>query len=206
MHKFYFFALFIIFSLSSVSTLARASSDGFSVELIHRDSPLSPLYNQSKTPLELLQDASLRSLSRTKHFKKASFDQKEVQSIVIPNGGDYLMKISIGTPPVQAFAVADTGSDLIWTQCQPCQQCYPQDNPIFDPRKSSTYKPLSCESQSCQALPRKSCGGSNECRYQYSYGDRSFTIGTLTTETLSFDSTNGGAASFPNSVVWMWSR
>ncbi|XP_027916007.1 probable aspartic protease At2g35615 [Vigna unguiculata] len=36
------------------------------------------------------------------------------------NGATYYMKYSIGTPPFEVVGYADTGSDLIWTQCQPC--------------------------------------------------------------------------------------
>ncbi|KDO42754.1 hypothetical protein CISIN_1g046014mg, partial [Citrus sinensis] len=41
----------------------------------------------------------------------------------------------IGTPPVEILAVADTGSDLIWTQCQPCFLCYKQEASLFNPFK-----------------------------------------------------------------------
>ncbi|KAE8677367.1 hypothetical protein F3Y22_tig00111539pilonHSYRG00037 [Hibiscus syriacus] len=76
--------------------------------------------------------------------------------LLIPSGGIYLMKLSFGTPPVEYFAIADTGSDLIWIQCLPCGQCYPQGSPPFDPRASSTYKEIPCGSDTCQALPGNS--------------------------------------------------
>ncbi|KAE9594006.1 putative nepenthesin [Lupinus albus] len=50
------------------------------------------------------------------------------------------MKFSIGTPKFDVMAEADTGSDLIWMQCQPCKKCYKQTEPVFDPSKSKTYK------------------------------------------------------------------
>ncbi|XWS10366.1 hypothetical protein CRYUN_Cryun39dG0071100 [Craigia yunnanensis] len=86
-------------------------------------------------------------------------DQKAIQSVVIPNGGSYLMKLSFGTPPVEYLAIADTGSDFIWIQCAPCPQtqCYSQGSSPFDPQASSTYQKLSCDSETCQALTRKQC-------------------------------------------------
>ncbi|CAH2060273.1 unnamed protein product [Thlaspi arvense] len=51
----------------------------------------------------------------------------------------YVMKLQIGTPPVEIEAVIYTGSDVIWTQCLPCINCFNQQSPIFDPSKSSTY-------------------------------------------------------------------
>ncbi|CAI0422875.1 unnamed protein product [Linum tenue] len=50
------------------------------------------------------------------------------------------MNISLGTPPFPIVAIADTGSDLIWTQCKPCTNCYKQNAAVFSPNSSSTYK------------------------------------------------------------------
>jgi hypothetical protein len=79
----------------------------------------------------------------------------------------------------------DTGSDLIWTQCKPCSQCYKQPTPIFDPKKSSTFSKLSCSSNLCNALPSSSCSN-NGCNYEYPYGDYSSTQGILGSETFTF--------------------
>ncbi|KHN35117.1 Putative aspartic protease [Glycine soja] len=64
---------------------------------------------------------------------------------VTSNNGDYLMKLTLGTPPVDVYGLVDTGSDLVWEQCTPCQGCYKQKNPMFDPMIDSvtpaTYLP-----------------------------------------------------------------
>ena len=107
-----------------------------------------------------------------------------------PGGGEYLMKVSLGTPPVELLGIADTGSDLTWTQCLPCTQCYKQTLPLFDPRRSSSYKTISCDSDSCNELPRQGCSLKNTCVYSYGYGDRSYTRGDLATETFTIGSSN----------------
>ncbi|XP_028797523.1 aspartic proteinase CDR1-like [Neltuma alba] len=102
------------------------------------------------------------------------------------------MKISVGTPPVERWALVDTGSDLIWFQCSPCPQCYPQNAPFL------------CGLDPCKALPPVNvqgqlypkCGTSNECTYFYSYKDKSCTMGELGAKSVSF----GQAASFPKTV------
>ncbi|KAK9275867.1 hypothetical protein L1049_023140 [Liquidambar formosana] len=193
------FVIVIFFSLPTLP-FTEAKTGGFSIDLIHRDSPLSPFYNHSFTPEESLKNAALRSISRLNHFRQSSIDEKAIESMVIPGEGDYLMKLSIGTPPVEFYAAADTGSDLIWIQCMPCMQCYPQDSPIFNPAKSSTYRELSCGSKPCTKLSRKTCSKTNGCQYYNSYGDGSYTAGDLATETFVFRSTNGEAAAFPTSV------
>src|SRR5438105_1675901 len=53
--------------------------------------------------------------------------------------GEFMVPIQLGTPPQEASIIIDTGSDLTWIQSQPCNKCYTQADPIFDPSKSSTY-------------------------------------------------------------------
>ncbi|XWS10367.1 hypothetical protein CRYUN_Cryun39dG0071200 [Craigia yunnanensis] len=202
MHNPTFLVLNVILSSFVIQiVVATKAASGFSVELIHRDSLLSPFYNGSLTSSELLRKNALHSMERIKNFQSL-IDQKAIQSVVIPNGGSYLMKLSFGTPPVEYLAIADTGSDLIWIQCAPCPQtqCYSQGSSPFDPQASSTYQKLSCDSETCQALPRKQCLNTNDCEYYYSYGDKSYTRGILSTDTLSFDSYNGQKAAFPTST------
>ncbi|KAK8260872.1 hypothetical protein V6Z11_D13G147900 [Gossypium hirsutum] len=200
MHNPHFLVLTAIFSSPVVQPVMGAK--GFSVELIHRDSPISPFYNASLTSSQILRKNALHSMDRLKHFQSL-INQSAIQSAVTPNGGIYLMKLSFGTPPVDYMAVADTGSDLIWIQCVPClqSQCYPQGSPPFDPQASSTYKKIPCDSDSCQALPRYQCSNDvNDCQYSYSYGDKSFTKGILSTDTLTFDDSNGQKTAFPTSI------
>ncbi|KAL3815184.1 hypothetical protein ACJIZ3_016452 [Penstemon smallii] len=94
------------------------------------------------------------------------------------------MRFSLGTPPVETLAIADTGSDLTWIQCKPCIQCFKQKAPVFDPNRSSTYKPVSCTSNACS-----SCDSSNNCNYVVVYGDRSYSRGDIAKETLTLGST-----------------
>ncbi|CAH8266769.1 unnamed protein product [Arabidopsis lyrata] len=106
--------------------------ENLTVELIHRDSPHSPLYNPHHTVSDGLNATFLRSISRSRRFNTKT----DLQSGLISNGGEYLMSISIGTPPSKVLAIADTGSDLTWVQCKPYQQCYKQNSPLFDKKKS----------------------------------------------------------------------
>ncbi|XP_028752470.1 aspartic proteinase CDR1-like [Neltuma alba] len=145
-------------------------------------------------------------MSRANHFGQSSTAETSelVETDIFPNDASYLMKISVGTPPVERWALADTGSDLIWFQCSPCPQCYPQNTPFFVPKSSTTYMSLPWGSDPCNSLPKFSvqgqlypkCGTSNECTYFYSYVDKSYTMGELGAESVSF----GQAASFPRTV------
>ncbi|CAI0432858.1 unnamed protein product [Linum tenue] len=73
-------------------------------------------------------------------------DPSDPDAQLTANNGEYLVNISLGTPPFPIVAIADTGSDIIWTQCKPCTDCYKQVAPLFDPKSSSSYRTVSCSS------------------------------------------------------------
>ncbi|KAM3266772.1 hypothetical protein P3L10_003767 [Capsicum annuum] len=185
------------FHLSLVSC-RRQSVNGFTLDLIHRDFPLSPFYNLSSTPFERLQNAFHRSFSRANSFFKGN-SVNEIQSIITPIPGEYLMKISIGTPPVEIVAIADTGSDLTWTQCKPCILCFQQSRPLFDSNKSSTYTTMSCKDKECTSIGSFSyCGDGNICEYRISYAGQSRTFGDLAFDKFTLPSTSGKNVVIPN--------
>uniref|UniRef100_A0A803M3T4 Peptidase A1 domain-containing protein n=1 Tax=Chenopodium quinoa TaxID=63459 RepID=A0A803M3T4_CHEQI len=191
----------LINSLTLISPTLGALKQGFTTDLIHRDSPLSPLYNPSLDKWERVRKSIRRSFSRVSRYSlSSSVSPNDVVSEVKPARGEYLMEVYLGTPPVKQLGIVDTGSDLIWTQCQPCTQCFKQKLPIFNPRRSTTYKVQSCESKACQALDpnQGSCSRRDTCEYIYTYGDQSHTSGDVAAETFTFKSRNrGNTSSFP---------
>ncbi|KAE8687331.1 putative aspartic protease [Hibiscus syriacus] len=193
--------LFAILVLSSSLCLIDAHNGGFSVELIHRDSVKSPFYNPSETASDRITNALRRSFNRVNHFKPSSVSTKTVEADIIVNSGEYLMNISIGTPGFDIVAIADTGSDLIWTQCKPCSQCFTQEAPLFDPSKSSTYRKLSCSASQCGSFQQSSCSTDDTCQYSVGYGDKSFSRGNLAADTLNLASTTGRPVAVPKTVI-----
>lgn len=158
-------------------------SDRFRVLLRHVDS------GKNLTKLERVQHGIKRGKARLQKLNAmvlaaSTSDSDQLEAPIRAGNGEYLMELAIGTPPVSYPAVLDTGSDLIWTQCKPCTQCYKQPTPIFDPKKSSSFSKVSCGSTLCSALPSSTC--SDGCDYVYSYGDYSTTQGVLATETFTF--------------------
>eukprot|EP00253_Pinus_taeda_P008348 PITA_08348 len=89
------------------------------------------------------------------------------------------MEVGIGEPLLSYSGILDTGSDLIWTQCLPCDYCYNQSSPIYDPIQSSTFMTVPCDSSECQAKPNMGCNAD---------GDDSFSTGTLSIERFTFSS------------------
>ncbi|KAJ4841663.1 hypothetical protein Tsubulata_010997, partial [Turnera subulata] len=65
----------------------------------------------------------------------------------------------------------------------PCPNCYHQVSPIYDPKNSSTYQEVSCESTKCLLLDNQTCK-EQQCRYTLSYQDNSLAEGVLALETF----------------------
>ncbi|KAL5769870.1 hypothetical protein ACOSP7_014024 [Xanthoceras sorbifolium] len=191
--KFSSLILFFFIYLANSSTVA--TNGGFSIDLINRDSPNSPLYNPKETPLDRFNNGFRRAFSRLNRLNmmrtsSSIYPNAAAQTTVASDNGQYLMKFSIGTPPVDIYGIVDTGSDLMWTQCLPCEQCYKQTNPIFNPALSSSYFNLSCQAAQCHLLESVSCSPQELCDYTYGYGSTALTKGVLSTETVTFGSTS----------------
>ncbi|OIW12769.1 hypothetical protein TanjilG_24702 [Lupinus angustifolius] len=135
--------------------------------------------------------ALLRRLSDTvageSSYKAEAFGS-DVVSGMDQGSGEYFIRIGVGTPPRNQYVVIDSGSDIVWVQCQPCSQCYRQTDPVFDPVDSSTFAGVSCGSSICSRIDNAGCH-EGKCRYEVSYGDGSYTKGTLALETLTIGKT-----------------
>jgi hypothetical protein len=126
---------------------------------MHREHPSSPLSTASnKTPRErfvaAVQRSHLRMRAIARHIEDAAVNvgASQFTSPVHSGVGEYLMNIAIGTPPQTFTTIMDTGSDLVWTQCDPCNECYPQKDAVFNPAASSTYQLMSCTNPMCLVL------------------------------------------------------
>uniref|UniRef100_A0A0E0LLL6 Peptidase A1 domain-containing protein n=1 Tax=Oryza punctata TaxID=4537 RepID=A0A0E0LLL6_ORYPU len=149
-------------------------------------------------------DAARRDSHRIAFLSRATADGKATtnssvsfQALLENREGGYNMNLSIGTPPLTFPVLADTGSDLIWTQCAPCTKCFPQPTPPFQPASSSTFSKLPCTSSFCKSMPSsvRTCNATGCVYNNFTYGS-GYTAGYLATETLKV----GDAASFPKVV------
>ncbi|XP_073015802.1 protein ASPARTIC PROTEASE IN GUARD CELL 2-like [Primulina eburnea] len=112
----------------------------------------------------------------------------EVVSGMKEGSGEYFVRIGVGSPARSQYMVIDTGSDIVWVQCQPCRQCYHQSDPVFDPVYSASFSGVSCSSTVCDRVENSGCH-SGWCKYEVSYGDGSYTKGNLALETLTIGHT-----------------
>ncbi|KAL7126030.1 hypothetical protein ABFS83_14G157600 [Erythranthe nasuta] len=195
----YFMLLVIILSFLSFSFLSTAhsltelstESNGFTTDLIHRDSIISPFYNPTSSHQDRIIKALQRSKLRADYFSLSSSASGIIPSAeMIAARGVYLMKLNVGTPPIEIHLYFDTGSIVTWTQCAPCYNCFRQNLPLFNPKASSTYKTVSSNSKTCKSVDGSySRARDNTCSYALTYMNKSYSRGIVSSDTLRFNST-----------------
>ncbi|KAJ6856279.1 hypothetical protein NC651_038006 [Populus alba x Populus x berolinensis] len=181
----------------------RVLNRAASLKVVNRYGPCIPVtgapetINVPSTAEFLLQD-QLRvksfqvRLSRNPSSGVFKEMQTTIPASILPTGGAYVVTVGLGTPKKDFTVLFDTGSDLTWTQCEPCLGgCFPQDQPKFDPTTSTSYKNVSCSSEFCKLIAEEAAHGcnSNTCIYGIQYGSGS-TFGFLATETLTIASSD----------------
>lgn len=141
-----------------------ASNTKSSLHVTHRHGTCSRLTKGKATSpdhLEILRlDQARVNSIHSKLSKKLTDRVRQSQSTNLPaksgstlGSGNYVVTVGIGTPKHDLSLIFDTGSDLTWTQCEPCvQTCYSQKEPIFNPSSSSSYYNVSCSSAACSSL------------------------------------------------------
>ncbi|KAH0868428.1 hypothetical protein HID58_075450 [Brassica napus] len=184
------------FQLNQQDEQIHSPSSSFSLQLHSRASVRGNEHPDYKSlTLARLDRDSARPVITTMY----TTEQQEIEAPLISGttqgSGEYFTSVGIGNPAREVYMVLDTGSDVNWLQCAPCADCYHQTEPIFEPSSSSSYSPLSCDTPQCKALEVSECRNAT-CLYEVSYGDGSYTVGDLATETLTI-----GSASVDNVAV-----
>lgn len=182
--------------LSSLSlpafSLTELTNDGFSIDLIHRDSSISPLYNSTATHWDRISKAIQRSKTRADSFAFRSFAKGTPSPELIVSSGDFLMKLNLGARLSEINGIVDTTSAFSWIQCEPCVRCFRQSVPLFKPSSSPSYKVVPGKSKLCKDLGgRDSILGGNTCRYSLYYLNSSSSHGTISSDILRINSTSG---------------
>ncbi|KAJ0578539.1 putative nepenthesin [Helianthus annuus] len=176
---------------------SRTEKNAIILELHNRDYCSGPRSDWNQRLLKKLLSDQIRvhSLqSRIKILLSNGFNQELSKAQIPLKSGtklqtlNYVVAVRLGGRNVTL--IVDTGSDLTWVQCDPCGSCYNQQEPLFNPIQSPSYKPVLCKSTTCQDLADATgssgvCGfNSSTCNYYVSYGDGSYTHGDLANDNL----------------------
>ncbi|MFS7949080.1 putative nepenthesin [Helianthus anomalus] len=175
-----------------------------SLEVVHKHGPCSKFTKDTVKPLTVEEIFthdqsrvdSIRAKLATNPLNKDTLGSKTTlpaKSGSTIGSGNYIVTVGLGTPKKDLSLIFDTGSDLTWTQCQPCaRSCYSQQEPIFAPSMSTTYTNISCSSTSCSDLISATGNtpgcSSSTCVYGIQYGDQSFSVGFFGKEKLTLTS------------------
>ncbi|XP_023542065.1 protein ASPARTIC PROTEASE IN GUARD CELL 2-like [Cucurbita pepo subsp. pepo] len=174
----------------------KSNHTKFKLKLVHRDE-IPHIHGQHQDFDERIKRDVKRVATLVRRLSRDDTDSSSVQdngykvanfgtgviSGMEEGSGEYFVRIGVGSPPRSQYMVIDSGSDIVWVQCQPCRQCYQQSDPVFNPAESTSYTGVSCGSAVCDRLENAGCHA-GRCRYEVSYGDGSYTKGTLALETL----------------------
>ncbi|CAI9093885.1 OLC1v1029477C1 [Oldenlandia corymbosa var. corymbosa] len=193
--------------LTCKSTASRGPKEKSTLKIVHRSGPcyngesirltLSQILSHDQARVASIQSSRPVSIAETNGIRdrKTSIPNKPGSAYIgTDNFSNYVVTVGLGTPKKSYTLVFDTGSDLTWTQCQPCKKkiCYRQNDPIYDPLQSLSYSNVSCSSPQCSLLIagtgyKPGCTGST-CVYSIQYGDESYSVGLFAKETLTLGS------------------
>uniref|UniRef100_A0A9I9CWH3 Peptidase A1 domain-containing protein n=1 Tax=Cucumis melo TaxID=3656 RepID=A0A9I9CWH3_CUCME len=184
----------LILALASVVLPATVVYCGFPV-------PLLSLYRAvpSSSPVQL---ETLRARDRLRHARIL----QGVVDFSVEGSSDpllvglYFTKVKLGTPPMEFTVQIDTGSDILWVNCNSCNGC-PRSSGLgiqlnfFDASSSSSSSLVSCSDPICnsafQTTATQCLTQSNQCSYTFQYGDGSGTSGYYVSESMYFDMVMG---------------
>ncbi|CAA0820849.1 Eukaryotic aspartyl protease family protein [Striga hermonthica] len=149
----------------------------FRATLVHVDR------GKNLSKIELLGLALGRGRKRLDWLQAAaSKSTGKIESTIVPCPNylysEYLVELSIGTPPQPFRALLSTGTDLTWIQCTSCNKCSLKPTHFFNPKNSKSYDLLECPSK---GRPH------DKCMYNLTYADNGWSIGELATETFQFE-------------------
>ncbi|KAK9734169.1 hypothetical protein RND81_04G119900 [Saponaria officinalis] len=180
----------------TTNSKSNIKSNCLQLRMIHIDSPSSPMYRPEFTDLErmnrllAMSDYRMHYLAnKTSQRRSSGYREPDVVSPLIGRQSlIYYVQIGIGQfnnvhqPYHNNYLLLDTGSEIIWTQCQDCRHCFPQRFPLFPNRRSQTYRPFTYAE--CPASSWKFF----YCESYTRYGDGTEMRGIWAHETFTFTS------------------
>lgn len=129
---------------------ANFHQDSSTLQVLHVNSPCSPLKQQQKTSwVDSVRQMQNKDTSRLQFLASLVAGRSFVpiasgrQILQTPT---YIVKAKIGTPPQTLMVALDNSNDLSWFPCGGCVGC---SSAVFAYDKSTTFSNVSCERASC---------------------------------------------------------
>ncbi|KAK4398228.1 Aspartic proteinase nepenthesin-1 [Sesamum angolense] len=157
-----------------------SASAGFSLKLVQRYFPNSNSFHQRLDSYATYQETDGASESKSWYFPDTIRPR-----ITRSSNFMYTIEANIGTPSAKKTFIFDPGSELTWTQCTPCINCFNQDYPLFDPRNSTSYRKLPQNHPSARFFRHF---GNGDFLFYLLYGSGESASGIVSVDTFSFPS------------------
>ncbi|KAK1582384.1 hypothetical protein Q3G72_014473 [Acer saccharum] len=152
--------LHVTFSTTTTTAAATTKPRRLVTRLLHRDSLLHNPNDTIAAQAERFLNSSItRFIYLSENINSETRPDDDIQPGLLLGSKAPLFYVSffVGQPPVPQLAIMDTGSDLIWVNCNPvCKNC----GPVFYPSRSSTFAKMPCNHTLCL-----NCSPSDECNY-----------------------------------------
>ncbi|KAF5466885.1 hypothetical protein F2P56_016768 [Juglans regia] len=188
---------------SCFSRKSRRENGATILEMKHRDYCSGKIidWNEKQQKRLILDNSHVQLLQSRLRNKAASGGVEDASKAQIPLTSGIKLEtlnyiVTIGLGERNMTVIVDTGSDLTWVQCQPCNSCYNQKEPLFNPSASSSYQSILCNSPACRSIQSGSwnspvCGSNqtSSCNYVVNYGDGSYSKGELARDHLNLGAT-----------------
>lgn len=103
--------------------------------------------------------------------------------------GEYVAAFLLGSDEVKNLLLIDTGSDLVWWQCGPCEEnkCYKQITPLYFPTNSKTFRRIDCSSRCLDDVYKTyECNPFNECVYDIKFTGGPRSKGFMADDVIAF--------------------
>lgn len=119
----------------------------------HKSSSKMKPESARSTPVSTLETKPTESLKD--HSNNLMPPSSPPSQATLVGYGDFMVSMGLGSPKKELALLFGTGSDITWTQCQPCvRSCYPQKDPSSTPL--SLYLLLQHFLQHCRVFSARS--------------------------------------------------
>lgn len=146
-------ALLYISLAQGLNSICDTPDQGSTLQVFHVFSPCSPFrpskplsWEESVLQMLAKDQARLQYLSSLVARRSDAPIASGRQIIQSPT---YIVRAKIGTPAQTLLMAVDTSNDAAWVPCSGCVGC---SSTLFDPAKSTTFKPLGCEAAQCKQV------------------------------------------------------
>ncbi|CAK7336365.1 unnamed protein product [Dovyalis caffra] len=180
------------------SSVINAPSSAFTIPIYNKELFTKSKFKDHKS---LVQARIDNDISRIKQIKASHLEpQVNPTDYYVPYfgfvsdvNGVYVAAFKAGTPLIREVLMMDTGSVLIWWNCNPCKNCIKRSR-LYDPRRSSSHHFISCDDPICKDGGFGCRQSDYSCAYKINYADGGYSRGeigsdkfTTTTDTVLLD-------------------